>query len=133
MREDVAYAVDTGEVLWSYESKPDCSGDRQTRVPRCNTVIGLSGAPTVIDGVVLQGSVDGYLRAFDAESGDVLFQYDTAHDFKTLNEVPGKGGAIDNASIVAANGYVFVNSGYGLFPTQTPGNVFLAFRAKQRP
>jgi hypothetical protein len=32
---------------------------------------------------------------------------------------------------VAANGYVFVNSGYGLFATQTPGNVFLAFRPKR--
>jgi hypothetical protein len=44
--------------------------------------------------------------------------------------VPGAGGAIDNASIVAANGYVFVNSGYGLMANQTPGNVFLAFRRR---
>ena len=129
------HAVDvaTGKEVWSFEPQPDCSGERQQRVKNCAFGLGLSGAPTVIDGAVLAGSVDGFLRAFDAATGKLLFQYDTAHDFKTLNEVPGKGGAIDNASIVAANGYVFVNSGYGLFPTQTPGNVFLAFRAKQRP
>ena len=42
------------------------------------------------------------------------------------------GGAIDNASIVAANGMLFVNSGYGLFG-QMPGNVLLAFRPKAQP
>ena len=80
---------------------------------------------------VVAGSLDGFLRAFDASSGELLFQYETAREFETANGVPGKGGAIDNASIVAANGYLFVNSGYGLFPTQSPGNVFLAFRPKR--
>ncbi|MEJ1961574.1 MAG: hypothetical protein WDO56_08545 [Gammaproteobacteria bacterium] len=123
--------VDTGEVAWTFESKPDCSGDRPARVKGCQTVIGLSGAPTVIDGAVMEGSVDGYLRAFDAATGALLFQYDTARAYETVNGVPGKGGAIDNASIVAANGYLFVNSGYALIGGQTPGNVFLAFRPKQ--
>jgi polyvinyl alcohol dehydrogenase (cytochrome) len=127
-----AVDVDTGKEVWSFTPQPDCSGERQQRVKNCAGGLGLSGAPTAIDGAVLAGSVDGFLRAFDAATGKLLFQYDTAHDFETLNGVPGKGGAIDNASIVATNGYVFVNSGYGLFPTQTPGNVFLAFHAKQR-
>jgi polyvinyl alcohol dehydrogenase (cytochrome) len=128
-----AVNVNTGEVLWSYESKPDCSGDRPTRVTGCDRAIGFSGAPTVIDGAVLQGSVDGYLRAFDAATGEVLFQYDTARTYETVNGVAGKGGSIDNASIVATNGYVFVNSGYALIGGQTAGNVMLAFRAKRAP
>jgi polyvinyl alcohol dehydrogenase (cytochrome) len=127
-----AVNIDTGQVEWSFESKPDCTGDRPKRVNGCETIIGLSGAPTVIDGAVLQGSVDGYLRAFDSATGEILFQYDTARSYDTINGVPGKGGAIDNASIIAANGYVFVNSGYGLLGGQTPGNVFLAFRPKPR-
>ena len=49
---------------------------------------------------------------------------------KTANGVPGSGGALDNASIVAAHGYLFVNSGYGLIGGQTPGNLFLAFHVK---
>jgi polyvinyl alcohol dehydrogenase (cytochrome) len=127
-----AVKADTGEVVWSYEATHDCSGDRRQRVLACDGGIGLSGAPTVIDGAVLQGSVDGFLRVFDAASGVILYQYDTARPFDTVNGVPGKGGAIDNASIVATNGYVFVNSGYGLMAGQTPGNAFLAFRRKSR-
>jgi polyvinyl alcohol dehydrogenase (cytochrome) len=126
-----AVDVDTGKVEWSFEPHGDCSGDRASRVKNCAAGTGLSGAATVVDGAVVVGSLDGFLRAFDAASGELLYQYDTAHDYDTANGVPGKGGAIDNASIVAANGYVFVNSGYGLMAGQTPGNVFLAFRPKR--
>jgi len=126
-----AVDVDTGKVLWSFLPKGDCSGERAARVKNCTYGIGLSGAATVVDGAVLSGSLDGFLRAFDAKTGEMLFQYDTVRDYEGLNGVPGKGGAIDNASIVAANGYVFVNSGYGLLGNQPPGNVFLAFRPKQ--
>jgi polyvinyl alcohol dehydrogenase (cytochrome) len=126
-----AVHVDTGEVAWSFEPKADCTGERATRVKNCEVGIGLSGAVTVIDGAVLAGSLDGFLRAFDAKTGELLFQYDTTRSFETVNGVPGAGGAIDNASIVAANGYVFVNSGYGLMANQTPGNVFLAFRRRR--
>lgn len=124
-----AIKADTGDVLWTYVAQPDCSGDRQARVRGCNSNIGLSGAPTVIDGAVVSGSLDGFLRAFDAKTGALLFQFDTAREFATVNGVPGKGGSIDNASIVAANGHVFVTSGYGMFG-QMPGNVLLAFKPK---
>ena len=127
-----AVDVDTGKVEWSFEPRGDCSGARATRVKNCAGGTGLSGAATVVDGAVVVGSLDGFLRALDAATGELLFQYDTARDYETANGVPGKGGAIDNASIVATNGYVFVNSGYGLMPTQSAGNVFLAFRPKRR-
>jgi polyvinyl alcohol dehydrogenase (cytochrome) len=125
-----ALRVDTGEVEWTFAAAPDCSGDRQTRVKSCATNIGLSGAPVVIDGAVIEGSLDGFVRAFDARSGDMLFQFDTARQFETVNAVAAHGGAIDNASIVAANGYLFVSSGYGMFG-QPAGNVLLAFRPKK--
>jgi polyvinyl alcohol dehydrogenase (cytochrome) len=86
----------------------------------------------VIDDVVVEGSVDGWLRAFDAATGAVRWSFDTAQPFTGINGVQGHGGAIDNASIIAANGYLFVNSGYGLMGGQRAGNVFLAFR-KPRP
>jgi len=121
----------TGEVLWTFAAEPDCSGDRQARVRGCSNNIGLSGAPTVIDGAVVEGALDGYLRVFDSKTGTVLFKFDTAQEFDTFNGVPGTGGAIDNASIVAANGQLFVTSGYGMFG-QPPGNVLLAFRPKGR-
>ncbi len=126
-----AVDVTTGEVAWQYENKADCSGARQTEVRNCASWIGMSGAPTVIDGAVLQGSSDGFLRAFDGRTGALLFQYDTAKPVQGVNGVAGHGGAIDNVSIVAANGYVFVNSGYGLFAGQTPGNLFMAFKVRK--
>jgi polyvinyl alcohol dehydrogenase (cytochrome) len=125
-----AVAVDSGTVLWSYYPQPDCSGDRKTRVRTCATVTGMTGAPAVIAGAVVEGSADGFLRAFDVNTGELLFQFDTTQSLITANGVPGNGGALDNASIVAANGYLFVNSGYGLIGGQTPGNLFLAFHAK---
>jgi polyvinyl alcohol dehydrogenase (cytochrome) len=121
----------TGKVLWSFAAEPDCTGDRQARVRSCSSNIGLSGAPTVIDGALIQGALDGILRVFDVKSGEVLFTFDTAQKFDTINGVAGTGGAIDNASIVAANGQLFVASGYGMFG-QPPGNVLLAFRPKGR-
>jgi polyvinyl alcohol dehydrogenase (cytochrome) len=126
------HAVDftTGEVRWSFTSVGDCSGDRKARVPTCNANTGLSSPPTVIDGAVFAGSVDGFLRAFDAASGALLWQYDVARPLTGVNGVAGHGGAIDNASIVAANGYVFVNSGYAIMGGERPGNLFLAFRRK---
>lgn len=125
-----AVNVDSGKVAWSFTALPDCSGDRKQRVRGCDNNIGLSGAPTVIDGALIEGSIDGFLRVFNAESGQLLFTYDTAQVFQTVNGVEAKGGAVDNASIVASNGLLFVSSGYGMFG-QTPGNVLLAFRPKQ--
>jgi polyvinyl alcohol dehydrogenase (cytochrome) len=125
-----AVNVDDGSVLWSYGTDADCSGDRKSRVRGCNGSYGFSAAPAVIDGAVLAGSVDGFIRAFDTKTGELLFAYDTAKPFDTINGVPANGGAIDAASIAAANGYLFVNSGYGLFG-QMPGNVLLAFKVKK--
>ena len=109
-----AVKVDTGEVAWSFEPQGRLQRRAGDSREELRGGIGLSGAATVIDGAVIAGSLDGFLRVFDAATGELLFQYDTAKTFETLNGVPGSGGAIDNVSIVAANGYVFVNSGYGL-------------------
>lgn len=125
------YAVDgkTGEIRWRYTATPDCAAGRDKKAPRCERLYGFSGAPTVIDDAVIQGSLDGRLFVIDAKSGHELWKFDTLREFETLNGVKGRGGSIDSASIVAANGLVFVGSGYGMFG-QAPGNVLLAFRPK---
>jgi polyvinyl alcohol dehydrogenase (cytochrome) len=86
----------------------------------------MSAATILVDGAVVQGSNDGYVKVFDSQSGEPIFTYDTARTFNTLNGVEAKGGAIDNFSIWAANGTLFVQSGYGLMGI--PGNVLLAFK-----
>lgn len=85
-----------------------------------------SGAVTTIPGAVFSGSLDGHVRAYSAEDGKVLWDFDTVKDFQTVNGIKGKGGALDGAGPVVINGMVFVNSGYPRFGG-LPGNVLLAF------
>ena len=123
------FFVGTGEPGWSYEVEPDCEGDRAQRVNGCQTRYGFSATPLSVDGAVIAAGLDGRVFIFNSESGELLFQYDTAVDFVTVNGVPGKGGSIDSHSIAAGSGMVFIGSGYGQF-SQTPGNVLLAFRPR---
>ncbi|TAJ94203.1 MAG: cytochrome C oxidase Cbb3 [Gammaproteobacteria bacterium] len=124
-----AVDVNTGKVLWSYYNEPDCTGPRKEYMPTCDRAAGLSAAALAIDAAVVHGGLDGFLRVFDGETGAVLFRFDTATPFATVNGVEGHGGSIDNASIAAGNGMLFVGSGYSLVGSQA-GNVLLAFRQK---
>jgi polyvinyl alcohol dehydrogenase (cytochrome) len=85
-------------------------------------------AVTTIPGVVFSGSVDGHMRAYAAEDGKVLWDFDTARDFETVNGAPGNGGSIDGPGPVVVNGMMYVNSGYAR-QSGMPGNVLLAFEA----
>ena len=125
-----ALDIETGKIAWTQKGEGDCSGDRKTRYAACETRFGFSPAPMVVDGAVLQGSVDGILRVFDAETGAKLWTYDTMRKFDTVNGVAGNGGAIDSSPYVAANGMLFLVSGYARFG-ESPGNVLLAFRPKK--
>lgn len=121
-----AIDVDTGKLLWEHAKTPRCK-DRWKSWRNCQFQYGFSAAPAVIDGAVVQGSLDGFLTVFDARTGKVLFEYDTIREYEGANGVTGRGGSIDSAAISAANGMLFVNSGYSMFG-QAPGNVLLAFR-----
>jgi polyvinyl alcohol dehydrogenase (cytochrome) len=85
-----------------------------------------SAALTAIPGAIFSGSLDGHIRAYAAEDGKVLWDFDTIRDYQTVNGAKGKGGAIDGAGPVIVNGMVFVSSGYPRFGG-LPGNVLLAF------
>ena len=87
------------------------------------------GAVTAIPGVVFAGSVNGHLRAYSSEDGKVLWDFDTARDFETVNGVKGRGGSIDGPGAIVANGMVFVTSGY-VRQAEMQGNMLLAFSAE---
>ena len=86
-------------------------------------------AVTAIPGAVFSGSVDGHLRAYSAEDGAVLWDFDTAREFQTVNGVKGQGGSLDGPGAVVVKGMVYVNSGYSR-QSGMPGNVLLAFSAE---
>jgi polyvinyl alcohol dehydrogenase (cytochrome) len=113
-----ALKVSDGGKLW-FAPPPDCG----TR-PGCSPA--QSAALTSIPGAVFSGTLGGLLRAYSTEDGKVLWEYDTVHDFQTVNGVKAKGGAIDGPGPMVIKGMVFVNSGYSRFGG-LPGNVLLAF------
>lgn len=85
-----------------------------------------SAAVTAIPGVVFSPSLDGHIRAYAAEDGKVVWDFDTAREFQTVNGIKAKGGSIDGPGAVVVNGMLFINSGYSRFGG-LPGNVLLAF------
>ena len=124
-----SFFIGTGEPSWSFPLSPDCDNGRAERVSGCEFRYGLSATPLVVDGAIISAGLDGRVFIFDGDNGEVLFQFDSAIEFDTVNGIAGKGGSVDAHSIAAGAGMVFIGSGYGSFG-QTPGNVLLAFKPK---
>jgi len=115
-----ALRLSTGEKVWfappvvcGPAAKPGCSPAQ-------------SQAVTVIPGVVFSGSLDGHLRAYSAEEGKVIWDFDTVRDYETVNHVLATGGSLNGPGAVVVGGMLFVNSGYARLGS-IPGNVLLAF------
>jgi polyvinyl alcohol dehydrogenase (cytochrome) len=92
--------------------------------PRCSPA--QSGAVSALPGVAFSGSLDGHLRAYDAATGKVVWDYDTVRAYETVNGVPARGGSLDGPGPIIGGGMVFSNSGYTV-DGGMPGNVVLAF------
>jgi polyvinyl alcohol dehydrogenase (cytochrome) len=118
----IALKVFDGSKVW-FAPPPECG----TR-PGCSPA--QSAALTSFPGVVFSGTLGGLLRAYSSEDGKLLWEYDTVQDFKTVNGVKAKGGAIDGPGAIVIKGMVFVNSGYSRFGG-LPGNVLLAFAPEE--
>jgi polyvinyl alcohol dehydrogenase (cytochrome) len=113
-----ALDVATGKQVWS-ASPPDC-GDR----PNCSP--SQSAAIAMIPGVVFSGSVDAHIRGYSTRDGKVVWDFDTAQEFQTVNGLKAKGGSMDGPGPIIAGGMLYVPSGYGSWGG-LPGNVLLAF------
>lgn len=118
-----ALKLNTGESVWN--TPPPGCGDRK----RCSPA--QSAAVTAIDGVVFSGAVDGFLRAYSTKDGKIVWSYDTAIPYKTVNGVEARGGSIDGPGPVIAGGTIYMNSGYPNWGGM-PGNVLLAFSVDGR-
>jgi polyvinyl alcohol dehydrogenase (cytochrome) len=92
----------TGTVLWSTPAGKQC------KKALCASVM---MAPIAIPGAVLAGSLNGYIHAFDDQSGERLWSFNTAREFKSLNGVRGSGGVIMGAgAVMVGNGMLYVTS-----------------------
>ena len=119
-----ALRIADGTKVWFAASTP-CDPPR----PGCSPA--QPGALTLVPGAVFSGSMDGHIRAFSTADGKLLWDFDTAKTYRTVNSVPAKGGSLDGAGPVVVAGMMFVNSGYPRFGGAA-GNVLLAFGVEAR-
>ena len=116
------HAIDTstGKILWSHIQKNVCHQDKEFCDP------GVSAPVTAMPGVVFAGHLDGFIRAYDKDTGDKIWEFDSRPTILASNDILGQGGSISGAGPAIANGHVVVNSGYGLY-NHEPGNLLLVF------
>lgn len=113
-----ALDIKSGHKIWN--ALPIPCGDRKNCSPA------QSAAISVIPGIVFSGSLDGHLRAYSTKDGKIIWDFDSEREYETVNGLKARGGSMDAAGPVIANGMLFVNSGYGYWGG-APGNVLLAF------
>ena len=117
----VAVDLESGNIAWRSDASDDwCAGKPQ----RCYT--SMTAPPTIIADVVFAGANDGVLRAYDTNSGAVVWRFDTAVEVDGINGLSGRGGSISRGGTALVNGMFFQSSGYGQ-GMGMPGNVLYAF------
>lgn len=139
-----ALDIDNGEFVWKQPVERGCEvepkdrpliglaqmrrqgGERRSPWPTCGFYYGQSAAALLANDVVYAGALDGKLRLFHKDTGELLRVIETNRKYDTVNGVNGHGGAIDLSGVALAGSRLFVLSGYGVFG-QMPGNVLLAF------
>jgi polyvinyl alcohol dehydrogenase (cytochrome) len=118
-----AVRIASGEVVWTANPPTlDCLDKAG-----CNA--GQPQAATLIPGILFVGSLDGFMRAYDTKTGEVLWKYDTKQNYDTVNKIPGNGGSLNGAGVTVVDGWLYFTSGYGF--NGMPGNVLLAFGPPQ--
>ena len=113
----------TGRILWS-RVQPNVCGERR---PFCDP--GISAAVTAVPGAVIAGHLDGHVRAYAKGDGRLLWEADTTRPVHGVNGIMGKGGSMSGPGAAVGEGYVAINSGYGLY-FHEPGNLFLVYGPK---
>jgi len=113
----------TGKIVWEKLGiRVTCSSPG-----RCTP--SHSAAVTAIPGAVFSGTLDAHLRAYDANTGAVLWDFDAGKPVDTVNGQKGAiGGAIDATGPTVANGIVYQHAGYSGYGGGANGNnVLFAF------
>jgi len=117
-----AIAAATGKVLWQTPPpKPACLGK-----PGCTAA--QLAPPSLIDGLVFNGSMDGHLRAYEMSTGRIVWDFDATPEFPTTDGIRANGGSFSATGPTIVDGMLYVNSGYG--GQGMAGNILLAFSAR---
>lgn len=109
-----ALDVVSGRKLWA--APPGVCDDR----PNCAPA--QSAAVTGIPGAVFSGSFDSHLRAYSAEDGTVLWDFDTYRRFETVNGLTARGGALTGGGPAVIDGTVYAGAGSVLLAFSIDGH-----------
>ncbi|MBT8146387.1 MAG: PQQ-binding-like beta-propeller repeat protein [Gammaproteobacteria bacterium] len=110
----------TGEILWRNNLPDKCEPSRYL----CWQ--GISAAVSSTSDLVFAGGLDGIFRAFDADTGTILWETNTRQPFGTRFGIEANGGSIEADGPVIMNGQVYITSGYEKW-NEAPGNVLLVY------
>ena len=114
-----ALDIRTGHPVWTTPNPP--CGDRKSCKPS------HAAAVTAIPGAVFSGTMDGQLYAYSAETGEVIWRFNSGQNYSTVNGVTANGGSMSNSGATIVDGMLYVQSGYSHHGAILPGNVLLAF------
>jgi polyvinyl alcohol dehydrogenase (cytochrome) len=109
------YALDpaTGAIVWSAPAPvaPCVYASDKGKPSHCARA--QPAAPAIIPGLVFQGGLDGWVRAYDDKTGKVVWEDSTtSRTYDTVNGIKGQpGGGIDGMGPTIANGMVYITSG----------------------
>jgi polyvinyl alcohol dehydrogenase (cytochrome) len=78
------------------------------------------------DDAVVAGHLDGFIRIYNSETGDIVWSFDTATSVTGTNGVIAKGGSMSGSGPALGEGHLVINSGYGLYNHEA-GNALLVF------
>ena len=120
-----AVDMQSGKLAWQYLADHECAeGDWN-----CARLERFSAPPSATNDLVFAGSLSGELLAFEARTGEIRWQVETATEYTSINGVETNGGSIDAAGVAIAGSQVFVLSGYSTF-RQLGGNALISYRLR---
>ena len=121
-------SIGDGHMVWATPAPdPNCAvAPMGSLINICTS--GLSTAPTAIPGLVIEGSLDGILRAYRAGDGKVAWSFDVGQaSFQPVNApAPMKGDTMNAAGATVAGGLLLQVSGYQASNPKA-SNLLLAF------
>lgn len=101
----------TGHILWQVPAVFDCRDAKGNSIRGCRS--GLSAAISLIPGAVLAPGLDGVIHAYSRDDGHTIWEWDTKQSVMGVNGLSAEGGTLDAGGVVAVDGQLFLNAGYG--------------------
>jgi polyvinyl alcohol dehydrogenase (cytochrome) len=108
-----AIDLDTGATVWESHPKSFQRLPESEEIVLADTI--FSAPVTLSNDLVFAASLNGILHAFDKNTGENVWVFDTDTATTSPGGQPGHGGTIDSVGPVLADDMLIVNSGYYFF------------------